>query len=236
MSKRILFIGAPGSGKSFLSNKVFTELKARHLNTEMVHEWVRYDIQANGSMQSIWEQYRTRMKQMALEDNVPSSYEFVVVDSGSVTPYFYACLYGDYTNARERLVVQDMYKYLLDDIYLKRYDYIFYLPAKQTYEANRNILNDGTRFQSQDQASLLDDHMRLFFTRLHKTENIFCVDCDLEHRVKFVLDIVLGERTTPDHPDSPDVEEPHPLCQPVPSSPGLWGRMINRLTNGSSLP
>lgn len=221
MPKKILFIGAPGSGKSFLTNKVFTELKSRHRNAEIVHEWIRYDIQKNGPLQSTWEQYRTRMKQMELEDNVPDTYEFVVVDSGSVTPYFYACLYGDYTNPRQRIVVQDMFKYLLDDIYLKRYDYIFYLPAMHTYAVNKNILKDGTRFQTEDQARVLDEHMRLVFTQLFKTDNIFAVDVPLEERCQFVLDVILKDETqldlfqTPEGMDEPFEEEPSPEKKPL---------------------
>jgi nicotinamide riboside kinase len=191
-NKKIVFVGAPGSGKSFLSNNVFTELKSKHINSEIIHEFIRYDIQANGPMQSIWEQYRTRTKQKELEDAVPDAYDYVCIDSGTLTPYFYACLYADFNDTRQRIVLQDMYKYLLDDIALKRYDYVFFLPAKHTYEVNKNILNDGTRFQTQDETNILDDHMSLIFGKLHKFDNVYTIDCSLDKRVQTVLNIILG--------------------------------------------
>jgi GTPase SAR1 family protein len=190
MTKRIVFIGAAGCGKSTLSTEVFLALKKKHLNAELVTEWIRNDINRNGPMCDIFEQYRTRQHQKELEDAIPTEVEYLAVDSGTLTPYFYSCLYADHKDARQRLVLQDMYRYLLDDLYLRRYDYIFYLPVKQTYSANKKILSDGTRFQTMEEIDTLDDHMRLIFTKLHKLDNIFTADWALAERPQFVLDII----------------------------------------------
>jgi len=191
MSKKYIFIGAAGSGKSLIANQVFTKLKKKHLNVELVPEWIRYDININGPMQSIWEQYRTYQKQKELEDSVPETFDYVMVDSGVLTPVFYANLYFNHRQPRERLVLQDMYKFLLDDV--SRYEKIFFLPSHFTYSANANILNDGTRFQTQNDIDILNDQMDMFFCRLHKFDNVYKIDCPLEIRCKSVLKIIMDK-------------------------------------------
>jgi nicotinamide riboside kinase len=155
--KRIVFIGAAGSGKSALSAQVFAALKTAGRRTEHVHEFVRYDIHRNGAMTSIWEQYRTRQYQKELEDAVPPLVDYVICDSGTLMPFFYATLYANPSDPRERLVLQDMYKYLLDDLYLYRYDLVFLLPVMPHVK-----LADGTRYQTTEQIKLLDEHMPCF--------------------------------------------------------------------------
>lgn len=191
MAKKVVFIGGPGSGKSTVTTEVFVELKKKNKNCELVTEWIRQDIQANGPMESIWEQYRTRDHQKEIEDAIPDEVEYVLIDSGTLTQFFYACLYCDHSDARQRLVMADMYKYFLDDVYLKRYDHVFYLPCAQTYELNVDILNDGTRYQSEYEAETVDKHMGLMFARLHiGVGNITVLDCPLEKRTKEALKII----------------------------------------------
>lgn len=190
--RKVLFIGAPGSGKSLLANQVFTELKTRHYNAEIVHEWVRFDIQANGSMESIHEQYRTRIKQKELEDNVPESNDYMIVDSGTITPYFFACLYcGE--DVRQRLVIQDMFKFLLDDLFQSRYTDIFILPTSQSYSVNPRILQDGTRFQTPEEIDVLDRHMRMLLGEVFARPSHHVLDCPLEDRLPTVMPILLDK-------------------------------------------
>jgi nicotinamide riboside kinase len=181
MGKKIIFIGTASSGKSTLTSNVFATLKAKGFNAELVDEFIRRDIQMNGPMESIWEQYRTRAKQKELEDSVPDV-DYTIIDSGTLTPYFYACLYANGNKPRERLVLQDMHKYLLDDLYLKRYDFVFYLPFK-----NNNSIDDGTRFQTIEQIKAIDTHMNLFFIQQNKVDNIFMVNEKYEDRLDFVI-------------------------------------------------
>lgn len=190
MAKRIAFIGAAGSGKSTLATEVFVELKKRNKNAEIINEWVRYDIQANGPMQSIWEQYRTLNHQRDLEKAVPESVDYVVVDSGVLTPYFYAALYVDGNDPRQRLVLQDMHKYLINDMYLRWYDVVFYLPLKYTKEATDKLLKDGTRYQTDDELNILDSHMNLMFNQLNKIDNIYTIDGPLDQRINAVLRVL----------------------------------------------
>jgi hypothetical protein len=194
--KRIAFIGNAGSGKSTLSADVFVQLKKLNVNVELVPEYVRTDIQLNGPMTTIWEQYRTRNNQKELEDSIPANVEYMITDSGVLTPYFYSCLYADNTIPRERIVLQDMYRHLLDDLYLRRYSHIFFLPMKETYQQNPNILSDGTRYQSRDEIMTLEIHFDLVFNKLHRVDNIHILECPLTDRVERVMNII-----TADHQD-----------------------------------
>src|SRR5690554_6481933 len=133
MTKKIAFIGSAGTGKSTLATDVFTHLKKQGKNVELITEWVRYDIQSNGPMKSIWEQYRTLHHQRQIEDAVPDNVEWMITDSGTLTPYFYACLYTKKTE-RERLCLADMFKFLIDDLYKRRYTYVFFLPGSEVYK------------------------------------------------------------------------------------------------------
>lgn len=185
--KRIVFIGAAGSGKSALSAQVFSALKSAGRHTEHVHEFIRVDIHRNGPMTSIWEQYRTRQFQKELEDAVPPVVDYVICDSGTLTPFFYATLYANPSDPRERLVLQDMYRYLLDDLYLFRYDLVFFLPVMGNVK-----LDDGTRYQTPEQIKQLDDHMRLFFTKLHPMSNIYFIESNFDQRLDDVMWKILG--------------------------------------------
>lgn len=190
--RKICLIGNAGSGKSTLSGELFVEMKKKGINAELVPEFIRGDIQRNGPMTDIWEQYRTRSNQKETEDAIPENVEYSIVDSGTLTPYFYACLYADNTKARHRIVMQDMYKFFLDDLYLGRYSHVFFLPMAETYKANLNILNDGTRYQTAEQINTLEEHMTLVFTKLHKLDNVYVLDGPLESRCKNALDIILA--------------------------------------------
>ena len=191
MTKKIAFIGSAGCGKSTLAADVFTKLKIAGHNAELINEWIRYDIQANGPMESIWEQYRTLHHQRQLEDAVPDSVDWLITDSGCLTPYFYSCLYTSTADERQRLVLADMFKFLIDDLYQKRYEYVFFLPGKLTKKDVDNITKDGTRYQSDEELDILDDHMRLVFTKMFKVDNIISLDCPLKKRSDEVIKIIL---------------------------------------------
>lgn len=192
MQKRIAFIGAPGSGKSTCATEVFTELKKKNYNAELVTEWIRNDIHQHGSLTSISEQYRTRFHQKEIEDAIPSVVEWVITDSGTLTPYFYSALYARNDEPRERIFLSDMFKFLIDDIYTKRYYKIFFLPSTQTYDKNKDILNDGTRFQNQEEVVKLNQLMQTLLIDFHNPGNIFKVDVDLNLRAKYVLENILS--------------------------------------------
>ena len=186
--KKVVFVGGPGSGKSTISAEVFVELKKRGANVELVTEWIRQDLWINGPMTTIWEQFRTYAKQREIEDSVPTTVDWVVTDSGTLTPYFYAIEYCDQKDPRQRLVLHEMYNRLVTDIFTNRYTHIFYLPTTETYKRNSNILSDGTRFQTLEQVNKLDQNMRITFCEMIKNDSVYTVDVPLEERSQFVLD------------------------------------------------
>lgn len=193
MQKKVVFIGSAGTGKSTLATEIFVKLKKKGLNTELIHEFIRYDIQANGPMESIWEQYRTLLSQRSLEDAVPDSVDWVIADSGTLTPYFYCILYASKANERERLVLADMFKFLIDDLFQKRYDYVFFLTGKEIYDKETDkIIDDGTRYQSSEELNILDDHMKLVFTRMFNVDNVINLDCPLIERAETVMRILMN--------------------------------------------
>lgn len=101
--------------------------------------------------------------------------------------YFYAVLYCDPTDARQRIVLQDMYKYFLDDIYLNRYDLIFYLPTLVPTD-----LNDGTRYQTENEVKTLNQHMDLLFTKIHRFPRVHEVISGMDQRLEEVMWKILG--------------------------------------------
>lgn len=184
---KIVFVGAPGCGKSTMASEVFVALKQVGKRVELVPEWIRSDINFFGPMTSIWEQYRTRQHQKDLEDAIPENVGYTIIDAGIILQYFYAVLYSDSNEPRQRVVLQDMYKYLLDDLYLRRYDIIFYLPSLIAPD-----LDDGTRYQTEEEIAILDQHMDLLFTKIHRVPEVHRVNSSLDQRLQEVMDVILS--------------------------------------------
>lgn len=190
MARKIAFVGPPGSGKSTLAADVYTYLKQRDRNVEIVPEWIRYDIQRNGPMESIWEQYRTRQNQKELEDAVPDTVDTIICDSATLTPYFYACLYCQHADVRQRIVMQDMYRYLLDDLYGRRYDLVFYLSSVHGTDTD-----DGTRYQTAEEIDALERHMEVTFCDVFKVGNVHHISGAFADRLARVVAIIEAAET-----------------------------------------
>lgn len=188
-TKRIAFVGGPGSGKSTTSADLFVQLKKLGKNAELVTEWIRRDIMRNGPMRSTFEQYRTMMHTREAEENFPAEVEYLICDGNTLLNYFYAVLYGSKSDTRDRLVLQDMYTLILDDLYTRRYDHIYFLPRIHTASVDTN---DGTRIQTIDDMDRLENHMKLFFTEAHQMDNLKILDCELSHRNGRLLTDLLG--------------------------------------------
>jgi hypothetical protein len=197
MTKKIVLIGGPGTGKSTTAAEIFVAFKKMGRNVELVPEWVRRDIAINGPMESVWEQYRTLENHEEAEGNFPEQVEYLIIDSGCLTPYFYAALYSDKRNSRDRIVVQDMHRDLLDALYKKRYDHIFFLPRFRTDQLGISF-QDGVRYQTEEDINVLETYMTLFFTKIHPIDNIIMLDCPLKDRVETVIRTVKGENAVSD--------------------------------------
>jgi predicted ATPase len=183
---RIVFIGAPGCGKSTVSAELFVALKRMGKNTELVPEWCRRDIMKNGGMEHVLEQYRYMVHNLTEENHFPDNVEYIVQDGGRITGYFYAAYYSKGIDKREKLVIQDLYKDLLDMLYDGYFDRIYFLPRAPVIEAG-GIFNDGTRYQTADQADALESYMRTILTDIHKMDSVRVVNGPLDQRVELIL-------------------------------------------------
>lgn len=195
-TKHITFIGGPGSGKSTTAADLFVQLKKLGRNVELIQEWIRRDIMRNGPMQSTFEQYRTLLHNRREEENFPTSVEFLIHDGNTLLPYFYAALYAKKTDPRERLIIQDMYAVLLDDLYSGKYDYIYFLPRIYTEKTGAN-LDDGTRYQNPYEVDVLEQHMRLIFEKVHRMDNVRVLDCSVHDRNDTLIRDLLGPDRVP---------------------------------------
>lgn len=192
---RIVFIGAPGCGKSTIAAELFIALKKMGKNTELIPEWCRRDIMMNGGMEHILEQYRYMVHNLTEENHFPDNVEYLVQDGGRITGYFYAAYYSKGVDKREKLVIQDLYKDLLDMLYDGYFDRIYFLPRAPVIEAG-GIFKDGTRTQSIEQAEALESYMRTILTDIHKTKAVRIVSGPLDGRLDLILqDLGLQDRS-----------------------------------------
>lgn len=183
---RIVFIGAPGCGKSTVSAELFVALKKLGKNAELVPEWVRRDIMKHGSMTNVFEQYRYLMHNKKEEDFFPTNVEYIIQDGGILLGYFYAAVYSTKKDKKERLVLQDLYDALLDTLYSGQYDYIYFLPNDKVISSGANI-DDGTRYQTPHETQVLESYMWLIFTEIHRMDSVRVLDCTLDQRVPTIL-------------------------------------------------
>jgi AAA domain len=190
-TKRITFIGGPGSGKSTTAADLFVQLKKLGQNAELIQEWIRRDLMRNGPMKTTFEQYRTLLYQTREEEKFPPDVEYIIHDGNSLLPYFYAALYADKTDPKDRLVIQDMYTRMIDDLYEHKYDFIYFLPRIHAENTGAKF-EDGTRIQTPDQVNVLERYMRLIFTEIHKMDNVRVLDCDVSHRNSVLINDLLG--------------------------------------------
>lgn len=187
--KKIIFVGPPGSGKSTLVSEVFVKLKTSNKNVELVNEYARQYIQEYGPPTSVFEQLLIAKEQEKYE-SLHTDINYMLIDAGRLSSYFYASLYANYSDKKQRLLIHQLYLNFLDDLYLRRYDYIFFLPITETYKVKSDMLEDGTRFQTPEEIDTLEMHMSLMFGRLHHLDNVYVLDVPLNKRCLEVLKII----------------------------------------------
>lgn len=183
---RIVFIGGPGCGKSTASADLFITLKKLGKNTELVPEWVRRDIMINGPMNNVFEQYRYLAHNKREESHFADNVEYIVQDGGRLLGYFYASFYSTRQDKKEKLVISDLYNDLLDTLYSGYYDRIYFLPRAPVAQTG-GLFNDGTRYQTTDDADALEDYMKMIFTKIHRMDSVRVVSGPLDQRIELIL-------------------------------------------------
>ena len=138
----INLIGGPGSGKSTLAAELFVEMKKRHMNTELVTEYVK---------DKVWEESFAMMenqlylfgKQHHRMWRLSKKCDIVVTDS----PLILSLYYGSKCNTPcsptfMKLVVEEFNKYDNINIVLKRANRYNPLGRMQTEDEARQVDNE----------------------------------------------------------------------------------------------
>lgn len=187
MTFRINFIGAPGSGKTFIAQQLMLAIKAENQHSvEFLPETARHQQFQLGPMRSVWEQLRTCQKQREYELTVPPNVNVAITDSGVTAGYFYACdfIRNNPFQNRDLVVVSDLYSQLIEDIYRPFYDLTFFAGPPEM----SSIANDPGRIHNVAASQVLNDHMYNVFCVAHRHAKCLTLPSKPSERLPFVLD------------------------------------------------
>lgn len=149
MTKVINLYGGPGTGKSTLAARLFTEMKGSKLSCELVREYVK-DWAWEGKQIGKFDQMYFLAKQFRRESILYNKVDYVITDSPFLMAGFYAEHYLNQTFVTE--VALEMRKLAEEegvvfcDFFLKRY---------KDYDTKG-------RYETENQAREIDNKMRSF--------------------------------------------------------------------------
>jgi molybdopterin-guanine dinucleotide biosynthesis protein len=133
--KIINLYGGPGSGKSTMAAYIFSELKERGYNAELVTEYAK-DLTWQKSMAVLDNQLYVFAKQHHRIWRLKDQVEFVVTDA----PLLNSLIYGESTETFKRLVIEQFHSFESINIFLQRV----------------KPYNPSGRSQSEDEAKEID--------------------------------------------------------------------------------
>lgn len=113
--KVVNFYGGPGSGKSTMAARVFSELKEHGVNAELVTEFAK-DLTWQESMKVLDNQIYVFAKQFHRVWRLQDKVDFIVTDS----PLMCSLIYGTTSETFKRLVVEEFNKFDNVNVYLQR--------------------------------------------------------------------------------------------------------------------
>jgi len=157
---RIALIGGPGTGKSTLAARLYSELKELGKNTELVQEYAREHLNRHGITTDVLNQYMFYERQRDKEDIIPEQVEYIITDSPTILSYIYALLYANIKNVNHQELLIDMYSKIIRDG-LNRYSHIYYLAPTREYKL------DGTRTQTEKESNSIGNNIQKFLD-MHK--------------------------------------------------------------------
>lgn len=156
---KIGLMGSPGSGKTTAAAGVFYQCKRHGIQTELVQEFVREEINRGWIMTSVAEQLRLQMKQREREDIIPSDIEVMITDSPTLLQYVYGLRFSN--NVKEDLLnLSILYEEYLRDS--NRYDKIYYLNNPRS-----EIIFDGTRKENVQECAEIGDQLKTIMLLHH---------------------------------------------------------------------
>jgi nicotinamide riboside kinase len=130
---KVGYIGVPGSGKTTTARALAGTIR-NHTNlktVELVAEYARIYIHKYG-IDSISDQIRIMHKQIAEENNFPSTIDIMITDSPIFLGLGYAFELRQEGNPKDTLALNDMFVEMNRLNEVPRYDIIFHLPPVLT--------------------------------------------------------------------------------------------------------
>lgn len=165
-AKVINIFAGPGAGKSTTAARLFSEMKIRHMDVELVTEYAK-ELLAEGRMNVLLEdQIYITAKQARKIKRIEDKFKFIVTDAPIVQGLLYKP--HDYFTGFEPLIVE---------IFKTYNNYNFFLARKTKYDTNG-------RYQTEDQAKEIDVKLQEILT---KHEIPFMIIEDITQAVDFIL-------------------------------------------------
>jgi len=181
---KIGLIGSPSAGKSTLAAQVYHRCKILGIQTELVQEFVREELNKGWIMRSVSDQIRLQMKQREKEDIIPSNIEVLVTDSPTLLQYIYGLRFSKVAKEDIHALTFLYEEYIKDS---DRYDKIYYVNNIRS-----DISPDGTRKESAQECAAIGEELKIMM-RLHHIPfievdgNDTAIDiimADIQHAIK----------------------------------------------------
>lgn len=148
MSFKIGFVGVPGSGKSYAANRMHSALLKKRVNSALITEAARDYLEEHGSISTAKEQYKVQEEQLRRE-LMSEKWGFTTIVTDSPVFLGEIFMHQYFPKARpEQKAARLLSK-------TSHYDTIFYLPSPIV------VIDDGVRFQTQQELYTLDKIIRL---------------------------------------------------------------------------
>jgi nicotinamide riboside kinase len=155
---RVALFGAPGAGKSTVAAEAMAELREQGYPAELVSEFAREFIVANGGIKNAYEQVFIAREQRRREETLAEKESLIVfTDSPFLVNHVYAgLLLGDRHKSKgDHLMLEVLYKEFLQA--LRDYDVIAFVtrPSEGSHA-------DGVRLHDESESDTIERLMKAF--------------------------------------------------------------------------
>lgn len=154
--------GGPGIGKSVLAAQVYTELSRQGESVELVREYVK-PWAWNGIAVKKWDELYIFAKQLKAEADMYGKVKYLVTDRPLGLSIAYSKLYG---SGPSQIRMRELVYSVLDE---HKEDGISHLPVLM--QRRHPYSNEG-RFETSNQARLIDMHCQQMFPQARTVSNV----------------------------------------------------------------